>query len=896
MDEKLKQIENFGLSSTPYPTDLNAKKLYAVGCYTAEDWKYIHEVLLKDGTLEDNIPCDCIECVDLKEHSPTRAVYLLSDDEASELINHPRVEYVHENFENYPQIYKAPPEEMQSGYIRNYRYSTPTKQYRNFADNSQLPTTATSVELNRSGYQLLRCVDKPDPWYIGLSTGSNQIFTNRIQYYGDGSNVDVIVGDEGCWFGHVEFQNNATGKGPTNYIGGNILKSGFSPSSTTGTCDLLDVVLDAPYYIDPAWFEASPGTRLTLRWDGTTVPVESVARDWWTDSTQRSVGFSTIGTVGIITSSYTRAACNGSATARPTNGTSHGTQCSANAYGRTQGWAFNANKWVINAYGTYGSDIEQYFTIMKLFHLYKPVNSSYGTKDPTISSNSWGYRATQGTSGYYYYRVGTTGTGGIAYASKPAFMAYIGVYGDGNRMKGEHPPNAYLTAGKEMIDAGVIFVVASGNSNQKQVGPDHPDFNNYWASSAGIALTNATHTEFGITAYNTVNRRGFPQQLGMYLDPTTGKPIYPSINIGALDDAFASNGKERKVNYSDMGEEIDCYAPADGTLSATNSTSGYSRPDTYVMGSLNDVGLTRICSTNAELTGTTSFRTLLNTAKRITTASGSGTVEDLTLSLLGAASLTSATTPTLGNNDDGYWTLSLPFNISFNGTSYNTIYVGTNTYITFGGGSTNYLSLSVSNPAFNKIMISSADNSAQRIYYGTEGSSPNRTYRVRWEGNNSTTGTLGSPTMVYEAVFYEAAPSQIDIHVGSNSRVTSTVLTSYDSKFSGTSSACPVTAGLIATKLQYNRSWTWQDVRTWLRNTVSDADTNQFDTGVESTTATSANWANVNSLEGGRPIVIWDAITGNEPLESPVITFNGTNAFAGNGLKLTGQNLTITYQ
>lgn len=56
---------------------------------------------------------------------------------------------------------------------------------------------------------------------------------------------------------------------------------------------------------------------------------------------------------------------------RPTISTTHGTQCTANAVGRTQGWAFNSNKWSINAYGTDGAGFEPYFVIMKLFHLYK---------------------------------------------------------------------------------------------------------------------------------------------------------------------------------------------------------------------------------------------------------------------------------------------------------------------------------------------------------------------------------------------------------------------------------------------------------------------------------------------------------------------------------------------
>lgn len=865
--------EQIGLG-IEYPTKLDAKKRYAVGCYMPEDWDHIHEVLLKDGTLEDNIPTEHIDCTDIKEHSPTRAVYLLTDAESKELINHPRVKYVNEDFASYPIKYKPNPEDLRASVVRNFRYPSPgTKQYRNWFDFNQLTATPTSAELNRSGYQLLRMQDKSDPWHTGVSAGSSQIITSRVQYYGDGSDVDVIVGDEGCWFGHVEFQSNSTGGGPTNYIGGNLLRAGFSTSSTTGTCDLLDLVLDAPYYIDPEWFESSPNTRLRLRWDGTTVPVESVARSWWGDANQRSVGFSTIGTV-TVTSGYTEDSCLGRNTDRPTNGTDHGTDCAANTYGRTQGWAFNCNKWSVNVYGDNGSDIEQYFDIMKLFHLYKPVNSQYGTKDPTISSNSWGYRSTSHrTTGHYFYRVGINTNNtitGTSYntSTLPGFMNYVGTTGDANRMKGEHTPNSYLDAGSELIAAGVIFVGAAGNSNQKQVSFDHPDHNNFW--------------------------------------------------------------------------------------SATSAASD---------------GFTGISSASTQLSGTTTFTSEDNTSKRITTSSGIGTITSISNTLLGAASLTSSTTPTSGGNDDGYWALTIPWNIEFIGLSTNIVYPGTNTYITFGGGSTLFSSLSHSSPAFRKIMMSSADNSCQRLYYGTEGSSPNRTYRIRYEGNGSISGILGSPGMVYEAVFYENSPSQIDIHIGVNNSYIPAVdgttasfsqsthlesgieaynstnrrgfpqqlgkftngsgdivyptinigalddsfasngkerkvnysdmgneidcyapadgtltaqapigtfirpdtypggtLTSYDGKFSGTSSACPVACGLIATKLQYNRDWTYVDVRNWLKTDVDDADVNQFDVGVESISANDANWANVNSLEGGRAIVTWDALTGNEPV------------------------------
>jgi len=46
-----------------------------------------------------------------------------------------------------------------------YRYSEPEKQYRNWSDTSILPTTPGSADINRGGYQLLRCSQKRDPWY-----------------------------------------------------------------------------------------------------------------------------------------------------------------------------------------------------------------------------------------------------------------------------------------------------------------------------------------------------------------------------------------------------------------------------------------------------------------------------------------------------------------------------------------------------------------------------------------------------------------------------------------------------------------------------------------------------------------------------------------------------------
>ena len=134
-----------------------------------------------------------------------------------------------------------------------------------------------STWLSKTAAQIYRHQTLANPW---KNSNDNTVITDTIEQYGDGTDVDVIVTDSASWFGHIEFVKTGVGE-PSNFVGTNVLKSGFATSATTGVCGVLDLILSAPYYIDPDFFEADPGNRLRKRWDGTTVPVESVARSWW---------------------------------------------------------------------------------------------------------------------------------------------------------------------------------------------------------------------------------------------------------------------------------------------------------------------------------------------------------------------------------------------------------------------------------------------------------------------------------------------------------------------------------------------------------------------------------------------------------------------------------------
>ena len=138
----------------------------------------------------------------------------------------------------------------------------------------------TSAEKNRTGYQLLRCQNGAiNTW----TNKSSEVKTSDVTYTNDGYDVDLVICDGSVWNAHPEFIVDPDND-PPNYLPGNVL-------ARHGKSGVLDIVLDAPYYIDPAYFNADPDTRLEARWDGTPVPTESAAISWWTNTSSRSDEF-----------------------------------------------------------------------------------------------------------------------------------------------------------------------------------------------------------------------------------------------------------------------------------------------------------------------------------------------------------------------------------------------------------------------------------------------------------------------------------------------------------------------------------------------------------------------------------------------------------------------------
>jgi len=119
----------------------------------------------------------------------------------------------------------------------------------------------------------------------------------------------------------------------------------------------------------------------------------------------------------------------------------------------------------------------------------------------------------------------------------------------------------------------------------------------------------------------------------------------------------------------------------------------------------------------------------------ITTSSSMGISYKIPSNIIGTSTFTLNTGTSTGgviyvNTGTGaYWKLPLPFTISYLGTTYSDfVYAGSNSYITFGEGSV-ASHVSRANPSLPKIMISSMAYKSS-IYYGTQGSSPNRTFTI----------------------------------------------------------------------------------------------------------------------------------------------------------------------
>jgi len=525
---------------------------YTLAVTSPEDWNTIHNALIVDSN-EDGIPDRKVTCTDCKSHSPTRGTYDLTEEEANEIAKHPKVKWIELSPSDYPDAYPKPDPATK-------RFKKDVKIYRNLQSGDAPPGVTTTGELDRTNWAVKRVgVSTNGQGWPNLTGEISPIYTD-ISYSLTGKNVDIVIQDSGILQYHPEF------------IQGN------------GESRVRDIVLDGPYYIDPAYFNSNGHTY--TKPDGRTGITTASAHAWWENSSNRSGSFSSVATVSID-SNYTVARSVGAGGSSHSFTSGHGTGCAGLSAGKNFGLAFEANLWNINIFGDIMA-VETSYDVLKIFHQNKP-NVQVGTKsrkNPTVVNGSWGYQGRFNTSTNVSYKFrGETGTftGNAAIGSGTGQLARAMKEGLNNQVEGAYKSwssssgsNSSDTAGGEMIDAGVIFVAAAGNNNQRLgIGAADPDRLNYMTSTVG----SDPRAEFP-SGTKPCGHRDWMNPQGIGFNSTTD--YHPVICCGAMEDNI-SGFKEYGTAYSNNGPGIDIWAPADETLSAgiwdTDETNYVRRDD-----------------------------------------------------------------------------------------------------------------------------------------------------------------------------------------------------------------------------------------------------------------------------------------------------------------------------
>jgi hypothetical protein len=179
--------------------------------------------------------------------------------------------------------------------------------------------------------------------------------------------------------------------------------------------------------------------------------------------------------------------------------------------------------------------------------------------------------------------------------------------------------------------------------------------------------------------------------------------------------------------------------------------------------------------------------TLIGTSPTITVSDTStGTPEPT-----GAAIVSGIEAPTYGNTSTGVtqsgWTavitntqddantlIPLGFNMTIYGATYSGVYVGSNDYVTWGSGQNAYNNYNFTTWGVPKLLHNmTSDNSWQYLQYKQFTGYT----RIRFEGNASTSGTVGSGNIVWEMTivspeFSASGKTLIEVRTGINGRGT----------------------------------------------------------------------------------------------------------------------------
>lgn len=346
-------------------------------------------------------------------------------------------------------------------------------------------------------------------------------------------------------WGHLHVAGDETQRRKGTWGTGSTLNVSDSVSVFNDATNVDVVICDDPVATDPEEYYSL-----------TTASTRFIEYDWYT---QLNTYVSSLDTDGetLPTPPYANYFTNNN------NTESHGTHVAGTAVGAYYGWARNANLYSFqvlnNTSGTgTAAPSELQFDYLRAFHRYKPVNSTTGKRNPTITNHSWSYsydleQIFGYTTSVPLADIDNIVFNGVTYSSSnpgPSGWTLNGIETDfGFRSDYLKVPARVASIDADIedaIDDGVVIIAAAANDNY------YIERDTTGASyNSSVSIDNGAGTAFTIPIH-----RG----------PTPGA-TKGVICVGAIN----TDTDFRRAPYTNYGPRIDVFAPGTLIHSAYNS-------------------------------------------------------------------------------------------------------------------------------------------------------------------------------------------------------------------------------------------------------------------------------------------------------------------------------------
>lgn len=467
-------------------------------------------------------------------------------------------------------------------------------------------------------------------------------------------------------------------------------------------------------------------------------------------------------------------------TFEPPSVVSHSMHVAGIAAGTLNGWAKDANIYVIPY------SVPHQLDYIKEFHKNKPINPATGKKNPTIVNNSWGYTVYGGIfnkarSGAAYVRDityrGTTYAQGNLDVTTPTTEYLQQTSGVctattlGSQLAGFENIGNKIRTSANITKVSTIASLADGGyfpATQWKITP------NMYGSSATIRNLVAPRVQYINFTTHISDAKINLMHRGYGFNAASLRLELRLLNAdtGDLVDSFyrmVSNTINKPLLYTEIYTSL--VAPEAG-----NYTVEFRHEAKTLAGTINS---------SAYIIGSFGTDDLITDQV--------ATVEQIPNALLGRANLIDCTSYNVFDEEDAIIdfyrfirsddTEGDPMAVPFNTYLFNQIFteyrIGSDFVLSALSTGVVLSTFNHSNPAVSKIMLTSGRRSILSIFAGVEGdSAPNRTFRIRIEGHYlQVASDSANPSVVFEYTFYENDPSRIDLQIGKNDCVRFAVTT-----------------------------------------------------------------------------------------------------------------------